>query len=87
VRGTIRVADRAVALDVRGVGLRSILPSRFQISINPLAPAGRETDTALEPDRRLSLVLVRDEAFIDPIRQTRANIIPTMRPVRMEWAP
>jgi len=87
VRGNVRVGDGVVALDVRGFGLRSLLPSRFHQGFNPLAPAGREADTPLEPDRRLSLVLVRDEALVDPIRQTRENIIPTMRPVRLEWQP
>lgn len=87
VRGNLRVGDGVVALDVRGFGMRSLLPSRFHQGFNLLAPAGRETDTPLEPDRRLSLVLVRDEAAIDPIRQTRENIIPTMRPVRLEWGP
>jgi hypothetical protein len=87
IRGNLRVGYGAVALDVRGYGLRSLLPSRFQQGYYPLAPAGREADTLLEPERRLSLVLVRDEAIVDPVRQTRANIIPTMRPVRLEWGP
>jgi hypothetical protein len=87
VRGNLQVAAGVVALDVRGFGLRSLLPSRFHESFNPLAPAGREWQTALEPERRLRLVLVRDEALVDPIRETRSNIIPTMRRVRMEWEP
>lgn len=87
VRGNLAVGDGLVTLDVRGLGLRSLLPSRFHQGFNPLAPAGREADTPLEPDRRLSLVLVRDEAVIDPIRQTRQNIIPTLRPVKLEWEP
>jgi len=87
VRGNIQVGDNTVTLDVRGFGLRTLLPSKFHKGISRLAPADREEDTPLEPDRRLNLALVRDEAFIDPIRQTRQNIIPTMRRIPMEWEP
>ena len=87
VRGTLQVADNLVTLDVRGFGLRTLLPSKFHLPYNSLAPTGREAETPLEPDRRVSLVLVRDEAIAEPIRETRPNIIPQMRRVRFEWQP
>ena len=95
IRGNVTVAENTMTVDVRGFGLRSVLPSKFHLPLNPLAPGWRSESSPLVPERRLSLVLVRDEVVIDPvpdaipvtgsIRQTRPNIIPTMRRVPFEW--
>ena len=95
VRGNVAVGENTMTLDVRGLGLRSVLPSKFHLPLNPLAPAGREDQTVLERDRRLSLVLVRDEVLEESnpdkanpaagsIRETRQNIITTMRKVDLK---
>ena len=93
VRGNVTVGENTMTLDVRGFGLRAVLPSRFHTPLNPLAPVGREEQTTLERDRRVSLVLVRDEAEPEvnrdealptgSIRDTRPNIIPTMQRVNL----
>jgi hypothetical protein len=87
VRGNLQVADTTMTLEVRGFGLRTLLPSKFHTPFNPLGPDGREELTTLEPDRRVSLVLVRDETVAEPLRETRPNIIPSGRRVRYEWEP
>lgn len=87
VRGNLLVGDNTLTLEVRGFGMRSVLPSKFQLALNLLAPVGREGETPLEPDRKVSLVLVRDEAMAPPIRQTRENIIQELRRVPLEWEP
>jgi hypothetical protein len=85
IRGNLVVGNTTMALDVRGVGLRGLLPTKFRRPYNFLAPAGREEETPLEPDRKLSLVLVRDEVVAEPLRETRQNIIPTLRRVPIEY--
>ena len=98
VRGNVVVGENTMTLEVRGFGLRSVLPSKFQLPLNPLAPAGREEWTNLERDRRVSLTLVRDEIVEEPtraetptraasIRETRPNIIPTMQRVELQRTP
>jgi hypothetical protein len=85
VRGTLQAGDMTLTLDVRGFGLRTLLPSKFHLPFNALAPAGREEETILEPDRRVTLVLVRDVVESEPLRETRQNIIPTLRRVPLEF--
>jgi len=87
VRGNVTVGDRTMTLEVRGFGLRTLLPSKFHRPFNPLAPAGREQLTELEPDRKVTLVLVRDEILAEPLKGMRPNIIPQMKRVPMEWEP
>jgi hypothetical protein len=98
IRGNVVVGENTMTLEVRGFGLRALLPSKFQLPLNPLAPAGKEEFTTLERDRTVAMVLVRDEIVAEPdrnelpapataasIRETRPNIIPTMRRVPLEW--
>jgi hypothetical protein len=85
VRGTLQAGDMTLTLDVRGFGLRTLLPSKFHLPFNALAPAGREEETILEPDRRVTLVLVRDVVQSEPLRETRQNIIPTLHRVPLEF--
>jgi hypothetical protein len=88
VRGNIEVGTNTMTVEVRGFGLRTLLPSKFHKPFNPLATPGRETETQLEPDRQVSLLLVRDEILLEPApRETRENIIPTMRRVNLEPKP
>jgi hypothetical protein len=87
IRGNLDVGDNTLTLQVRGFGLRSLLPIRFQQPFYPLAPAGRETETPLEPERRVTLVMVRDEVMAESVRKNRVNIIPTLKRVPMEWEP
>jgi hypothetical protein len=87
VRGNLQVGNTSMTLDVRGFGLRTLLPSKFHKPFNRLAPAGREDETPLEPDRKLALLLVRDEVQAEPLRDTRPNIIPTLHRVPLERNP
>jgi hypothetical protein len=87
VRGNLQVGNTSMTLDVRGFGLRTLLPSKFHKPFNVLAPAGREEETPLEPDRKLALVLVRDEVLGEPLRDVRPNIIPTLHRVPLERNP
>lgn len=86
-RGNIQVGDNELSLEVRGFGLRSVLPSKYHLPFNLLAPVGREGETPLEPDRKVTLVLVRDEAQAPPVKETRENIIRTLQRVPLEREP
>lgn len=85
VRANMVINDRVMTVAVRGVGLWSVLPSKFHKTFND---AAKDLDrTELEPERRVSLVLVRDEIEqVPPVPTpppTRRNIIPELRRVNL----
>lgn len=66
VRGALAVGDGLVVLGVRGLGLRNLLPTKFQHPLELRQSRIEEGLTPLESERTVLIVMVRDEALATP---------------------